>query len=490
MMSGGMVMATASDQSDSASVSMSNGMVTVDIDGDTQSFAMNSVTAVQISLGSGDDNLMVNDNVPVPIMAGGGPGSDTIMAMNSMPDTVAGGGGNDSVMASTNAADSVRGGLGSDTVSGGGSGSMVLGDHGNDVINPGASGVTVNGGGGSDTVAASAGSSGDMLMGGAGDDVILTAGDSGNSINGGAGLNFAQNNPNDTMSNIFAVIDPTAPPQVQSAPSAVHPAVGIAPAASGEVTSVVVGTVLTITGTSGADSISVSLDGSDLVVGGTGSGSFPIAGLTGILIDGFGGNDTIAVDPSVTLLSTLLGGAGNDSVSAGGGSSVLIAGAGNDTLVGGAGTSLLVPGNLNIFSSEPGGNDLLEGGSGFAIADFSYRTDALHLSNDGQDDSGDASLEEHTTIMPSVLAIWGGTGADTIVGTVAGEFLSGGGGPDSIIGGGVDDLMVGGLGRDTIHVAAEPVTLYMRDGKVDQITGVNDQAIDVLQIDQGLDVLS
>ena len=249
--------------------------------------------------------------------------------------------------------------------------------------------------------------------------------------------------------------------------------------------------VIDIEGTAGADSIDISTDETNLIVKNNGNlvDSFPLDGLTGILANGKGGGDTITVDPAVTLMATLFGGAGPDSIIAGGGSSVLDGGNGSDTLVGGAGTSLLVAGQFESFTNGLNGKDLLIGGTGFSIADFSYRTDSMFLSNDGTNDSGDSILGEKITIMPSVQGIWGGSGNDTIIGTSAGEFLSGGGGNDSISSGGASDLVVGGTGDDSVKVTAEPVTLYLRDGQADQYSGITDPSIDVLQLDAGLDVL-
>jgi Ca2+-binding RTX toxin-like protein len=82
-----------------------------------------------------------------------------------------------------------------------------------------------------------------------------------------------------------------------------------------------------------------------------------------------------------------------------------------------------------------------------------------------------------------VAAIWGGTGNDTIVGTHGAEFLSGGHGADSITGGGAGDLLVGGKNKDTVSVAAEPVTLFLRDNKADDYSGVNDPDEDILVLD-------
>jgi Ca2+-binding RTX toxin-like protein len=283
------------------------------------------------------------------------------------------------------------------------------------------------------------------------------------------------------MRNIFQVIDP-----VPTTPAAVaSPAV--APATNSVVTATAANGVLDIEGTPQPDNIFVSSDGTNIHVTANGSsiGSFSIIGdaLTDILVNGKGGADTINIDSSVLLTASVNGGAGADSVTGGGGDNVLIGGNGSDTLVGGGGTNVLFPGPYLTFSSSTAGKDVLVGGSGFTIADLAYRTDGLFLSNNGMPDSGDPNFDEKITIMPSVAAIWGGSGADTIIGTVAGEFLSGGNGPDSITGGGANDLIVGGLGKDTVSVADEPVTLYLRDGKRDHYRGVNNVDEDILELD-------
>jgi Ca2+-binding RTX toxin-like protein len=379
-------------------------------------------------------------------------------------------------------------------LTGGGPGTFLLGNSGNDLIVASTPGTSVRGGVGDDTVSSVNGA--DSLRGGPGNDVILDYGAGApDTVDGGAGLNFAQNNPSDTMYNIYEVFDPNAPvPSPPSSGPSVAAAAGVAPAALppvGTVTDQINGLgILVIYGTTGDDSILVSSDGTNIDITANGSSLPPVAlaSLTGIRVHGDAGNDSITIDQSVTLNATVLGNAGNDSLSGGGGSNVLIGGPGNDTLTGGAGTNLLIGGLRAPFSNAPSGNDLYIGGSGFSIADFSRRTDGMFLSNDGRPDSGDPNDGETDTIMPSVLGIWGGTGSDTIVGTEPGEFLSGGDGPDSITGGGPDDLLVGGLGKDTVTVAAEPVTLYLRDGHRDQYSGVNNPDEDILTLDDGLDV--
>jgi RTX calcium-binding nonapeptide repeat (4 copies)/Putative Ig domain len=407
----GVVSVTGTAANDVGNITESDGTISIDFDGTTQTYSALSVTAINVTLGAGNDSINLGSpNLP-PVTVAGGLGNDTIAVV----------------------------------------------------------------------------SSNDLLKGGAGDDVFLNDAGSQDTIKGGIGLNFAQNNHNDpSPSNIFQLIDPP----IDSAPqSPATPA-----PADAEVTAAIVDDVLQITGTSGADSISISLNGkaTKLKVEGDGSfvGAFPLTGLTGISIAGKGANDSIAVGSSITLPATLKGGGGNDSLTGGGGDNVLVGGAGSDTLTGGAGVNLLVPQALLTYSNSPTGNDSLVGGSGFSIADFSYRTDPLFLSNDGQPNSGDTAAGEATTVASNISAIWGGTASDTIVGTIPGELLSGGTGADSIQGGGgAGDIIDGGKGKDTVAVAAEPVTLYLADGKADEYSGINNPDEDVLDLDPSLDTV-
>jgi|GEM_PF-3055088 len=457
---GGMVMGIGTGGADTGSVMMSGNNIIVTLDGQPMTFAMGSFNGIMLNLGSGNDSLMVGAGVPAVSLSGGS-GNDTIMADNGDANTVSGGSGADMIM-------------------GGSAGSMLMGNGGNDIIVPGASGDTASGGAGNDTLV---GGGGDKLLGGAGDDIFLTGGGSGDSVNGGAGMNFAENNTTDSMSNIFQIIDPTPPPDAVPPAAAAAPA--IAPADATSVVAANVSGVLTITGTPNDDTIFVSSDGTNLNVTGDGNslGSFALADVTSLLITGAAGRDTITVDSSVVISATLKGGKGADSITGGGGDNVIVGQGGSDTMVGGGGTNLLMTGSLFGFGFTSSGNDMLEGGSGYTIADFSYREDGMVLSNDGLPDSGDSLLGEHLTIMPSVSAIWAGTGSDTIVGASSGEFFSGGHGADSIQSGGSNDVIVGGLGKDTIIVTDEPVALYLSDGKRDRYTGITNATEDILEVD-------
>lgn len=386
--------------------------------------------------------------------------------------------------------------------------SGIFGGQGNSTVIGTTAGQVLSGGDGNNLIV---GAGADNLLIGGGGSNIFVAPVAPVSIFGRRGVNILYINTDDLAEDVISVspstefIDPTAPsaptvPSAALAPAILAPADAPATVTAklAKITQTVgtqtfVSTILKIAGTTGDDSISVSMSGADLVVMDNGNlvGSFPAADLKGkqggVRITGNGGNDTMSIDSSVTEHATIKGGSGNDCLEGGGGACVLTGNGGNDTLVGGANLSILDPGNPHTFSST-GGNDLLMGGSGPAIADFADRTDDLSLSNDGNPDSGDASEDEAVTIMPSVTDILGGTGDDTIVGTVAGVFLSGGGGNNSIHGGGVGDVLIGGTGSDTVAVAGEPVVLVLADGLPCQYSGVSDPAEDVLELDSN-DVL-
>jgi Ca2+-binding RTX toxin-like protein len=145
------------------------------------------------------------------------------------------------------------------------------------------------------------------------------------------------------------------------------------------------GSVLTITGTDGADAALVAIDtrgtadtADDLVVASLAyiqdgrlvveTLSQPVGAVAGVAFFGLGGNDAFA--NATGIAATAEGGAGND---------VLIGGSGNDDLDGGEGRDLLLGG---------AGDDVLDGG-------------------------------------PGLDALYGGPGADTLDGRTDRDFLLG-----------------------------------------------------------------
>jgi Ca2+-binding RTX toxin-like protein len=346
--------------------------------------------------------------------------------------------------------------------------------------------VTVRGHGATNTIV---GTGDDKLVGGKGNSLFFDGGYKGDTINGGStGLHLAEYNPSDVMTNITQFFDPP-----KGAVGAVGTALPTAaPAQATTVTdSVTSAGILKVLGTTGNDTITITSDGTNIDITGNGAvmTPVPLAGLTGVSVKGKAGDDIITLAQSLLLPATINGGAGNDSLTGGGGDNLLISGPGNDTLVGGAAMSLLIPGQFQTYANTSPGNDSLVGGSGLAIADFSYRLDPMNLSNDGKPDSGDQSLNEKITIAPSVTGILGGTGPDTIVGTVPAELLSGGRGHNSIQGGGANDTILATKGSNSVAVAAEPVALFLLSNNPDTITGVKNAGQDILSLNPS-DVLN
>ncbi len=100
--------------------------------------------------------------------------------------------------------------------------------------------------------------------------------------------------------------------------------------------------LLTVTGTTGNDQISISQNGNSYTVR-NGSWSSVVTGsFTKVVVKGNGGNDSIVLDKSVTENADLYGGAGNDTLAGGSGNDQLFAGAGSNVLYGQGGNDTFV----------------------------------------------------------------------------------------------------------------------------------------------------
>ncbi|MFM9843750.1 MAG: M10 family metallopeptidase C-terminal domain-containing protein [Dongiaceae bacterium] len=243
--------------------------------------------------------------------------------------------------------------------------------------------------------------------------------------------------------------------------------------------------------------------GHDQITGGDGR-DFIFGSFGNDLIDGRGGRDT------------LLGGFGRDTIHGGSGDDYVNGGAGNDDLKGGLGRDIIVAAAGNDMISGGGGDDRLFGGSGAdrfmfdpsnsgegadSIADFKLGQDKIVLNAadilradpnlvaasgdptllDATDFDADSSWDvvaskdgDVTVVHPNgtieIDGIKFGDGTDSfaellpaleltglVVGTDAGETLTGDkqdnviagkGGNDNIAGGSGDDILIGGAGAD------------------------------------------
>ena len=395
--------------------------------------------------GLGGDDYLFGDAGNDSIL--GGAGADTLWAAAGN-DTLSGGSGDDLLVVGSGA-NSVDGGLGNDTLEFGGStvadlivdlaAQTVSGGPFDDDTIAGIESVALSGGddsvtGSSDANVIAAGNGADTVRAGAGDDTL--SGGSGNDLlSGGDG--------NDVL---------------------------------------VGGTgVDTLAGGAGVDRVDYSADTvgvtvdlvAQTVTGGAATGEV-ISGIEGAI--GGSGGDTLIGDATDNLLAggagadALFGGAGADTLSGGAGADLLSGGAGADTLSGGTGADTLTGGaGVDAFVGSAAEFD------GDHLADFAHG-ETLRLTDIPETRTietavaggvttvtvyeADGTTPAATFTVAGVFYV-GATAADGgggslvtlesgILGTSAGEVLSGGSGADHIFGLEGDDTLYGGAGADVL----------------------------------------
>jgi Ca2+-binding RTX toxin-like protein len=203
------------------------------------------------------------------------------------------------------------------------------------------------------------------------------------------------------------------------------------------------------------------------------------------------GDDTITVEPGLTIWALLEGGGGSDTITGGdehdeiwgackwdpadqcyGFSDNINGGGGDDFLVGGNETPVfgiaddVIHGGPGDDSLEGGaGHDQLYGDGGTDIAFYGWRGKPVTATLDNT--ANDGAAGENDYIHHDVEGIQGGAGKDTLFGNDSANVLKGGPGDDSLIGYGGDDklygdegsdLLRGGLGKDTIYGGGDPAT--------------------------------
>ncbi|MGN6626235.1 MAG: calcium-binding protein [Tepidisphaeraceae bacterium] len=202
-------------------------------------------------------------------------------------------------------------------------------------------------------------------------------------------------------------------------------------------TASLVGTTLTITGTSVADVIYVNLAGNRIAVKLAANqplATFPLASVKQIVANLGSGNDAFLPAANVPVPMKIAGGGDNDT---------LRGGAASDTLQGQSGDDRLL--------ASPG-NDVYSGGLENDTIDFSAATTAVHVSLDNVANDGPAGA--HANVIDDVENILGGSSNDTLTGDNAANVIHGNGGNDTIAG--ADDTLPSFPGPDAIR----PDTLY------------------------------
>ncbi len=175
--------------------------------------------------------------------------------------------------------------------------------------------------------------------------------------------------------------------------------------------------VLTVTGTSLDDTITVLNDAGTIKIDANGSvisTGLAAASVTSASVTGLGGNDVLELDTTLgtALLGTLLGGEGDDT---------LVSGLGQDTLNGGNGTDTA---------------NYIQGTTGVKVS--------LALA------TAQATVGAGSDTLAAVENLTGSNFNDTLTGSTGANVLSGGLGVDSLTGGLGADLLDGGEGNDAL----------------------------------------
>ena len=496
--------------------------VTMDLDG---------VEVIDFDALGGADNIVVGDlsgtaatrvNIDLAGPVGGGDGSaDTVtvnatagddaqikvtsdavgtMTVNGLPAqvviengeaandrlTVNGQGGNDTIDGSGVAAGQMKltlnGGLGVDTLIGGAGDDLVNGGDGNDVAlmgggndtfvwNPGDDNDTVEGQGGTDTLLFNGANIAEQIDIAANGGRVRFFRDIANvtmDLNGVETIDFKARGGADTIR--VNDLSGTGVETVNLDLSAAADGGGVGDAAAD---------MVVIQGTSGNDTISLSLDASGrLVVSGLPYqvviNGFEIGDT--IQINGLAGDDVIDASALGAIGATLSfdGGDGNDILIGGAGNDVLIGGAGNDALIGNAGTDVMDGGTGDNVVLQDGpaaaggvvalfGNDninnitvsrnaagaILANGGAIVLqgSPTVANTSVIQVFGKGGDDT--LTLSEINGALPRA-DLFGGAGNDTATGGSGGDMLFGEAGNDTLLGKGGFDFLFGGDGNDTL----------------------------------------
>ena len=173
----------------------------------------------------------------------------------------------------------------------------------------------------------------------------------------------------------------------------------------------------------------------------------------------------------LTSIEYLEGGSGNDSLTGNGLANRLFGGLGADTLIGLSGDDLLAGG---------AGADRLDGGLGIDSVSYAGTTDIAVSLTTGTGHGGDAAGD----VLVDVENLFGGSGADSLVGSGVANHLAGGGGADTLDGMAGDDTLVGGDGSDRLAGGAGADSLHGADG-IDMASYAGDTAGVVIDLAAG-----
>ncbi len=178
-----------------------------------------------------------------------------------------------------------------------------------------------------------------------------------------------------------------------------------------------------------------------------------------------------------TASNTIKGGLGNDVIN--GGAANASCAADKDTLQGDDGND-----TFDMTAATDCG-DVVMGGNGIDVVDYSQRTNALTITLDVNANDGETAELDN---VKDAEVIVGGAGNDSITGGTGDDELHGGAGNDALAGGAGNDTLVGDDGNDTLN--GGPGDDTFDEGLVDAYPAGNAAAGSPLQKGLGDDVIN
>jgi Ca2+-binding RTX toxin-like protein len=323
--------------------------------------------------------------------------------------------------------DSIVGGGGASTLLGAGSNSALRGDFGDDTIIAGGQGflTAIDGGEGNDSLVGN--NQNDMIQGAGGNDTIQGL-DGNDTIHDFGGSNSIDaGSGNDT-------VDVSGNGQ-----NTIFGGEG-----QDFIVTVFNGNANTMDGGNANDTIIAGF-AADSILGGAGDDQLDAGGGANTVAGGTGNDRIVAGSGN----DNLAGEDGNDSLDAGGGANTLAGGAGNDVIIAGFGADSIDGGDGNDRIEAGDGNNTVSGGAGNDNIFAGFGADSI-LGEDGNDIVYAAGGAD---------TVLGGNGNDSLYGGDTGDRLDGGAGNDRVTGDGGNDTILGSLGNDFLDGAGDTDTL-------------------------------
>jgi hypothetical protein len=150
--------------------------------------------------------------------------------------------------------------------------------------------------------------------------------------------------------------------------------------------------LLTVDGTAGNDTISLTSRGGTLTVrNGAERADVALADVDDVVVNALAGDDRVTLATRLDVPATIDGGDGNDRLTGGAGDDLITGGGGNDRLAGGRGDDDLVGAAGNDRLLGGAGDDFLAGGDGFDLLTGGAGFDSAEA---GDDDDAAGSIED------------------------------------------------------------------------------------------------